>query len=111
MSNVTISIAGRSYTLACAEGEERHVAALGKEIDSRIADLPQASRRSEPQTLLYAALLLADELHDIRTGETVPVPATAPGEDDLAAIAGPLEKLAERLESIADELEQDDISS
>ena len=109
MSNVTISIAGRSYTLACAEGEERHVAALGKEIDSRIADLPQASRRSEPQTLLYAALLLADELHDIRTGETVPVPA--PGEDDLAAIAGPLEKLAERLESIADELEQDDISS
>ena len=109
MSNVTISIAGRSYTLACAEGEERHVAALGKEIDSRIADLPQASRRSEPQTLLYAALLLADELHDIRTGETVPAPA--PGEDDLAAIAGPLEKLAERLESIADELEQDDISS
>ena len=29
MSNVTLSIGGRSYTVACAEGEESHVLGLG----------------------------------------------------------------------------------
>ena len=102
MSDVTLTIGGRRYTLACAEGEEEHIAMLGGEIDARIASLPNASRQSEWQMLLYAALLLADELHEAKDGA-----ASGADEDrsDLDAVAGSLEKLAQKLESVADTLE------
>jgi cell division protein ZapA len=101
MSDVTLTIGGRRYTLACAEGEEEHIAMLGGEIDARIASLPNFSRQSEWQMLLYAALLLADELHEAKDG-------AASGEQevpDLDVVAASLEKLAQKLESVADMLE------
>ena len=39
MSNVTLLIGGRSYSVACAEGEEAHVEGLGQLIDGKIRDL------------------------------------------------------------------------
>ena len=33
MSNVTLDIAGRKFTVACAEGEEAHIAMLGQTIN------------------------------------------------------------------------------
>jgi cell division protein ZapA len=96
MSNVTLTIGGRFYTVACAEGEEAHIEALGRTIDGKLASLPNMSGQSEPRTLLFAALLLADEVHELRSG-------TAPAADDRAADA--LEVLAGRLEALAAELE------
>jgi len=101
MSDVTLSIAGRRYTLACAAGEEEHIAMLGSEIDARVAGMPNVSRRSESQTLLYAALLLADDLHETRNSAK---PHRREGAN-LDAVAEPLENLAKMLESLADELE------
>lgn len=96
MSNVTLTIGGRFYTVACAEGEEAHIEALGRTIDGKLASLPNMSGQSEPRTLLFAALLLADEVHELRSG-------AAPAEDGEAAEA--LESLAGRLEALAAELE------
>ena len=95
MSNVTIAIAGRRYTIACAAGEEAHIAALGTSIDAKLAALPNLAGQSEARTLLYAALLLADEAHE----------AADPGGRIEAEVAGTLESLAERLESLAATLE------
>ena len=39
MSNVTLSISGRSYVIACAEGEEAHVLRLGQTIDRKVAEM------------------------------------------------------------------------
>ncbi len=100
MSNVTLTIGGRFYTVACAEGEEAHIEQLGREIDGKIADLPNMSTQSEPRTLLFAALLLADELHELRSGgAATPVAA---GDD---ATAEKLEALADRLEQLASRIE------
>ena len=92
-SDVTLSIGGRRYKLACAAGEEEHIATLGRAIDGKLTAQPGLARQSEAQTLLYAALLLADELHD------------RPGAALAEALATPLERLAEKLESLAAELE------
>ena len=35
MSDVTLKIGGRSYAVACAAGEEEHVATLGRLIDEK----------------------------------------------------------------------------
>lgn len=99
-TNVTLSIGGRRYKLACAPGEEEHIAQLGRLIDSKLAGAPGIARQSETQTLLYATLLLADELH-----ERAAAPAPETTIDAAAELATPLERLAEKLESLAVALE------
>ena len=99
MSNVTLTIGGRFYTVACAEGEEAHIEGLGRTIDGKLGDLPNLGGQSEARTLLFAALLLADELHEARSGGG----GAAPAEDAKSAEA--LERLAETLEGLAQRLE------
>lgn len=99
MSNVTLTIGGRHYTVACGEGEEAHIERLGQLIDGKLSALPNMAGQSEPRTLLFAALLLADELHEAQSGK-----ASAPG-NPSPAVAGSLEALASRLERVADGLE------
>lgn len=97
MSNVTLQIAGRTYRVASAEGQEDHVARLGRMIDERLAGQEGMARQSEVRSLLYAALILADELHEAQSGAA---PAAIPEVD-----AGPLEQMADRLEALAQRLE------
>ena len=102
---MTLSIGGRDYTVACAAGEEAHVGKLGQLIDSMLDTLPNAVAHSETRSLLFAALLLADELYELRTASHAPpappekpVKITAPLAEPLAAIASRLEKLADLIE-------------
>jgi cell division protein ZapA len=100
MSNVTLEIAGRKFAVACAEGEEAHIAMLGRTIDAKLADMPQIANQSEARALLFAALLLADENHEMRNGGGGGAPPAAD-----PAVAASLEALAERLEGLAAQLE------
>jgi cell division protein ZapA len=102
MSNVNLTIGGRFYKVACAEGEEAHIESLGRTIDGKLHDLPNMAGQSEARTLLFAALLLADEVHELRAG--VGGSGSAPAKPDPRA-AEALESLAERLESLAGHLE------
>lgn len=95
MSNVTLKIGGRDYTVACAEGEEGHVRALGAMIADKVAEMG-SSAQGETRQLLFAALLLADELHEARG-------KLAGADPDRHAPA--LELLAARLENLASTLE------
>lgn len=66
MSNVTLKIGPKSYTVACADGEEAHIAALGAIIAEKYAQLGASRAPLEAQNLLFAALFLADELAEAR---------------------------------------------
>ena len=97
MSNLTIRIGGRDFTVACAPGEEAHIDTLGRMIDGRLSELGEDQRgMSETRTLLFAALLLADDLYELRNK------AAAPDSDLATRIAA----VAERLENIAEHLEE-----
>jgi cell division protein ZapA len=78
------------------ERRRAHIEALGRTIDGKLTGMPNLGGQSEARTLLFAALLLADELHELRSGATS-------AEDGPAAEA--LERLAATLESLADRLE------
>ena len=99
-SNVTLTIAGRKYTIACAAGEEAHIEALGRSIDGKLAAMDGLAGNSPERILLYASLLLADELHEAKAG----APA-APAPDASPDHAETLENLADRLEALASQLE------
>ena len=100
MAEVDLFIAGRSYRVACRDGEEdalRRAAAL---VDQKSREaLAGLGTLSEARQLLFASLLLADQLLDGGGGAP---PATAD-----PALAESAERLAERLESIADALESE----
>ncbi len=96
MSNVDLAIGGRKFTVACASGEEAHITKLGRTIDAKLAAMGGAAGQSEARMLLFAALLLADEIDEIENRGGKPTPPPAPKIDP---------KLAERLESLAGTLE------
>jgi cell division protein ZapA len=84
MSTVTLSIGPKSYPVACADGEEAHIRALGAMIDEKYAQLGAARAPLEAHNLVFAALFLADELAEARKRlAEIPVapPALAPGPD------------------------------
>jgi cell division protein ZapA len=95
VSNLTLTIGGRNFTVACNAGEEAHVEALGRAIDAKVTAVDGASGQSESRMLLFAALMLADEL-----SERGPSLALG-GSEQIAAIADRLENLATKLEAAA----------
>lgn len=103
MSNVHLTIGGRPFTVACAPGEEDHVTALGRMIDAKLASMEPLTGQNEVRMLLFAALLLADELHETREGVAKKPVSTLPAgiTERLDAVALRMENLAGRLEAEA----------
>lgn len=66
MSTVTLNIGPKSYSVACADGQEAHIRALGAMIAEKYAQLGSARAPLEAQNLLFAALFMADELDQAR---------------------------------------------
>ena len=104
MSNVSLEIGGRQYSVASADGEEEHVALLGRRIDEKLRAMGGSAGQSESRMLLFAALLLADEIHEM----TVRGGAPAPADDGpaLARVADGIDAAARRIEKLAADLEQ-----
>ena len=102
MAEIDIIIAGRPYKVACRDGEEETLKQAARLVDSKSREaLAGLGTLSEARQLLFAGLLLADQLIDQKPGAAA---AAAPPAPD-AGLAGRAEQLAERLESLAKALE------
>ncbi len=106
MAQVTVKINGYSYTLGCEDGQETHLTNMAEDVQSRVDSIKSLGGHSgEGKLLALAALLMADELHDLRaeTDALRAAPTKAKGD---AAGAKRLAKLAARAEAIVGELER-----
>jgi cell division protein ZapA len=98
VAEVEISIAGRSYRLACRDGEESKLRLAAELVDSKSREaLAGLGAMSEARQLLFASLLIADEMLE-KGAASVPS-----GPDPL--LAERVDALAARLESLAEALE------
>ena len=103
MASIEIEIAARKYQLACRDGEEAHLRSVAALVDRKARDAGAAvGNMTEARQLLFAALLLADDLREQRGGGAAAAPEDA--EVDPAVVDA-LERLAERVERLADRLE------
>jgi cell division protein ZapA len=103
MATVDLEIAARTYPVSCRDGEEPHLRALAAVVDRKAKEAAAAvGNMGEARQLLFASLLLADELKEIRSGGQV---AAEPEPDP--AVVDALERLAERMEMLADRLESE----
>lgn len=97
MSTVTLNIGPKTYTVACADGEEAHIEGLGAMIAEKYALLGASRAPLEAQNLLFAALFLADELAEARK-RTAPVPEPAPAPEPDTAETDALREMIAKLE-------------
>lgn len=66
MAQVTLRINGHAHTIGCKDGEEPHLLAMAEEVEKRIDKAKALGVQSgESRLLVMAALLMADELHDM----------------------------------------------
>ncbi|WP_409515992.1 cell division protein ZapA [Aquidulcibacter sp.] len=115
MAKVQIEINGRRYAIGCDEGQEDHVMRLARYFDDHVKRLASSVGQIGDQRLfLMGALIVADEMHDLKVrldkaeaeiarlsdvraqaaqAAIDPAPVTA-----LDGAAGRLEALAARLE-------------
>ena len=99
---VDLMIAGRTYQVACREGEEDNLRAAARLVAGKSREaLAGLGTLSESRQFLFAALLLADQLIEKPDEQGTPVAAAGPD----PRLASRAEALAGRLESLADALE------
>lgn len=97
MSEVTLHIGGRTYRVGCAAGEEERVTRLGATIADKLASMGNPSG-PDAQNLLFAALLLADEVHEGREAA-----AAAAAEHEARDTAGEHDRLTARIAALEGE--------
>lgn len=103
MAEVNVRINGYVYTVGCEDGQEAHLQGMAAEVDGRIASIKAVGGQSgEARLLMLAALLLADELHDLKLERLGTAPASLAVDP---ALARRLQHIAARAEAIADGLE------
>ena len=65
MPQVTVTIAGRQFRMACEDGQEEHLRQLAKSFDDRIVALRgQFGEIGDARLTVMAALMVADELSE-----------------------------------------------
>jgi len=66
MPLVNVMVNNRAYTIACDEGEEEHLKELAAHVDVKAREvLASVGQVGDTRMLLMAALLIADEHHEL----------------------------------------------
>ncbi len=100
MAQVTVQINGRSYQVACGDGEQERITGLAGYVDGKVQELVGALGNVGDQRLLVmACLLLADEIFEGRDGGGADTAAVERNGAAIAALAERIERLAVRLET------------
>ena len=102
MSQVSVSIDGRKYRLACNEGEEARLESLAGLIDEKIGEMRASFGEIGDQRLvIMAALTIADNLTEARDAAAAERKRFEEAELRTQRIASRLDELGSRLEQVA----------
>lgn len=116
MAQVTVTIAGKSYRMACGDGDEPRLERLAARFDKKIEELRGAFGEIGDMRLhVMAALTIADELHETKErlhsveGELAAVKRRLDAGEERAQasevfLAETLTRTAERIERLAKSL-------
>ena len=67
MAQVSVTIGGRVYRMACDDGEEDHLMRLARELDQKLTHLREAfGEIGDTRLAVMAAIMVADELSESR---------------------------------------------
>ena len=107
MPLVNVMVNGRAYTIACDDGEEEHLKELAAHVDQKAREvLGSVGQVGDARMLLMAALLIADERHELSSKAGIVTDGEKQKlhlrmEEAEAAAADALEAAAKKVEDIA----------
>ncbi len=68
MAEISITINGRNYGIACDDGQEKRVQELARYVDARLREIARAGAASnESHLLVLTAIILSDEISDLKS--------------------------------------------
>jgi cell division protein ZapA len=112
MGEVNITIKGKSYGIACDDGQEHRVAHMGQYVDGRLREIASAgAASSDAHLLVLTSLVLADEIHELRNVLQYMVPADGSQpvqrvtENDERLIVESINHLTQKINNISQRLE------
>jgi cell division protein ZapA len=108
MAQVNITVNGRPYAVGCEDGQEQHLLDLARMFDRQVRSVSEdMGQLGETRLFLMGALLLADELSDLRSRMTGLQAELARLQSDNARIearaASAIDRAAARIEKLAAE--------
>ncbi len=112
MAEISITINGRNYGIACDDGQERRVQELARYVDFRLKEIARAGAASnESHLLVLTAIILADEIADMKSGGIPAVKQQAAvgirmSDEEEEAIVSAIDLLAARIDQIAGNLQK-----
>ncbi len=111
MPQIVVSIDGKTYRMACAEGEEAHLEGLAAEMDVRIQELRGAfGEIGDLRLTVMASLMASDELSDARRRiaelESEVERLGAAGDQASRAVSAGDQRLIEHLMGVSDIVER-----
>ena len=112
MSQVSVSIDGKMFRMACEDGQEAHLEALGRHLDLRIGEMRKAfGEIGDLRLVVMAAITITDEFFEARKqrqglageiseirAESTKVAATSGVREQ--EIAAAVDRMTQRLERI-----------
>lgn len=116
MPQVTVTIDGKAYRMACEEGQEEHLQELAGRFDAYVGSLRGSFGEIGDQRLtVMAGIMVLDELAELQKrvrGMESEITTLRKTRDDAlikadkndAALTGALSGLAERMERLADRI-------
>jgi cell division protein ZapA len=105
LAQVSVTINSRIYQIACDDGQEANLTRLANYVDKRVGELVAAvGQVGDDRLLVMASLLVADELSDAAT--RLDGVNNSDRRRDGEALTSNIDTLAERIEHIAQRLEQ-----
>ena len=103
-TQVSVTIAGHVYRMACAEGEEARLQGLARQIDERIETLRRNFGEIGDQRLvIMAAITVADDLAEARGRITALEDEVADLRSDSQGVTSARDEWADRLAQSIDE--------
>lgn len=102
MAQITVTVNGTQYPLACATGEEDRLRELVTYVNSKADELTsKLGKISDGRLLLMTAIMIADELQDCVAKGGHIGPLTGMAEEEVAAI---LNSISEEVEQVAQDI-------
>lgn len=110
MAEVSVTIYGRNYDIACDDGQEQRLIDLAHYVDTRVREISKAgAANNDNHLLVLTSLVMADEVFDLRENISLLSEQVEPAVSDKAdemVIAQSIEKLALRINGIASRIEK-----
>ena len=111
MPHVSVTINGKSYRMACEEGQQNHLISLAEQFDAYVLKLKSSFGEIGDQRLtVMAAIMVIDELREtdrkLEAAQKELGTARAVGEETQGRVRSVETQMAERISQAADRIAQ-----